>query len=351
MWEDRPMKLSTLMPYGGDPRQMATQVQALEAAGIDMVWIPEVYTFDAVSQLGYLAAVTNRIEIGSGILQVYSRTPTLTAMTAASLDALSSGRFVLGLGASGPQVIEGWHGIAYTKPLGRTREMVDICHKVWRREPLTHEGENYTIPLPPEQGTGLGKPLRLINRVERDRIPIYIASLGPKNVAMTAEIADGWLPVFYHPEKARDVWGANLDDGLSRRDPELGPLEVVAGGFAAVCSPGDASALRDLARPTIALYVGGMGAKGRNFYNDLFARYGFEDAAETIQDLFLAGKKHEAEAAVPDAFLDATQLIGDEGFIRDRIDAYRASGVTRLDVTPVGEDPMGTVRRIKTLAG
>ena len=344
------MKLSTLMPYGGDPRHMASQVQGLEAAGIDRVWIPEVYTFDAVSQLGYLAAVTDRIEIGSGILQVYSRTPTLTAMTAASLDALSGGRFVLGLGASGPQVIEGWHGLAYSKPVGRTRETVEICRKVWRREPLVHEGDSYTIPLAAGEGTGLGVPLRLINRVVRDRIPIYVASLGPKNVAMTAEIADGWLPAFYHPEKARDVWGDDLDAGLANRDPELGALEIVAGGFAAICRPDDAAALRDLARPTIALYVGGMGAKGRNFYNDLFTRYGYEEAAATIQDLFLGGKKREAEAAIPEAFLRATQLIGDEAFIRDRIDAYRASGVTRLDVSPIGDDPLGTVRRIKALA-
>jgi len=343
------MKLSTLMPYGGNPLETAAQVQALEAAGIDMVWIPEVYTFDAVSQLGYLAAVTERIEIGSGILPIYSRTPTLTAMTAASIDALSGGRFVLGLGASGPQVIEGWHGIAYTKPLGRTREVVEVCRTVWRGGAVVHDGPNYTIPLPPDEGTGLGKPLRLINPMARERIPIYIASLGPKNVTMTAEIADGWLPVFYHPEKAADVWGADLDAGLAKRDPKLGDLEIVAGGLAAICRPDEAVAIRDRARPMTALYIGGMGARGRNFYNDLFRRYGYEPAAETIQDLYLSGKKREAEAAIPDEFLEATLLVGDEGFIRDRIDAYRASGVTRLDVAPGGADPLDTVRRIRSL--
>jgi F420-dependent oxidoreductase-like protein len=343
------MRLSTLLSYGGDPRQAADQVQALEAAGIDMVWIPEVYTFDAVSQLGYLAAITDRVELGAGILPVFTRTPTLIATTAASLDALSEGRFVLGLGASGPQVIEGWHGVAYRRPLARTREVVDICRAVWRREPIVHEGEAFSIPLPADQGTGLGKPLRLINQPRRERIPIYVASIGPRNVRMTAEIADGWLPVFFHPEKATEVWGDDLAAGLANRDEALGPLEVVAGGPAAICRQSDAPALRDLARPSIALYVGGMGAKGRNFYNDLFRRYGYEAEAETIQDLYLAGRKGEAAAAIPDDFLEATSLIGDAGYVRDQVDAYRTSGVTRLDVTPLGEDPAATVAAIKAM--
>ncbi len=343
------MRLSTLLPYGGDPLDTADRVRALEAAGIDMVWVPEVYTFDAVSQLGYLAAVTDRIELGSGILPVFSRTPTLIATTAASLDALSGGRFVLGLGASGPQVIEGWHGVPYRRPLGRTRELIDICRAVWRRELVDYEGQNYSIPLPADQGTGLGKPLRLINRPIRERIPVYIASIGPKNVRMTAEIAEGWLPVFYHPRKAAEVWGEDLAAGGAVRDPSLGALEVVAGGPAAICRQADAPALRDLARPSIALYVGGMGARGRNFYNDLFRRYGYEAEAATIQDLYLAGKKREAEAAVPESFLEATSLIGDAGFVRDQVDAYRASGVTRLDVAALGEDPIATVAAIKAM--
>jgi len=343
------MRLSTLLSYGGDPRHTADQVRVLEAAGIDMVWIPEVYTFDAVSQLGYLAAITDRIELGSGILPVFTRTPTLIATTAASLDALSGGRFVLGLGASGPQVIEGWHGVPYRRPLGRTREVVDICRAVWRRDPIVHHGDAFSIPLPAGQGTGLGKPLRLINRPVRERIPIYVASIGPNNVRMTVEIAEGWLPVFYHPEKANDVWGADLAAGLAERDPALGPLEVVAGGPAAICRQSDAPALRDLARPSIALYIGGMGARGRNFYNDLFRRYGYEAEAKIIQDLYLAGKKREAEAAIPSAFLEETSLIGDAGFVRSQVEAYRASGVTRLDVAPLGDDPTGIVAAIKAM--
>jgi F420-dependent oxidoreductase-like protein len=343
------MRLSTLMPYGGDPRRAADRVRDLETAGLDMVWIPEVYTFDAVSQLGYLAAVTERIEIGAGILPVFSRTPTLIAATAASLDALSGGRFVLGLGASGPQVIEGWHGVPYRRPLRRTREVVEICRAVWRREPIVHEGDEFTIPLRSGEGTRLGKPLRLINEPLRSSIPIYLASLGPKNVAMTAEIADGWLPAFYHPDAAADVWGADLAAGRAVRDPALGPLEIVAGGAAAICRQSDAPALRDLARPAIALYVGGMGARGRNFYNDLFRRYGYEREAEAIQDLFLAGKQREAEAAVPESFLEATQLIGDAGFVRERVEAYRASGVTRLDVTPIGDDPSAVLAALASM--
>ena len=216
-------------------------------------------------------------------------------MTAAGIDALSDGRCVLGLGASGPQVIEGFHGVTYDKPLGRTREIIDICRQVWRRERVEHDGASYQIPLPEGQGTGLGKPLKLINHPVRSEIPIYVASLGPKNVEMTAEKADGWLPLFYLPEKAKDVWGDDLAAGAAKRDAGLGPMEVVAGGLLSV---GDgAEGVREFGRPMTALYVGGMGAKGRNFYNDLVKRYGYEQEAEQIQDLYLDGKKDEAARA------------------------------------------------------
>src|SRR5919106_2421437 len=204
------MLLSTQLQYSDDPVQSAESVVAMEAAGLDVVWVAEAYSFDAVSLMGYLAARTERVQIGSGILPIYSRTPTLTAMTAAGVDALSDGRCILGLGASGPQVIEGFHGVPYDKPLGRTREIIDICRQVWRRERVEHEGVSYQIPLPEGQGTGLGKPLKLINHPVREQIPIYVASLGPKNVEMTAAKADGWLPLFYLPEKAEHVWGDDL---------------------------------------------------------------------------------------------------------------------------------------------
>jgi F420-dependent oxidoreductase-like protein len=340
------MRLSTQLNYAGGFKEAVDQVVELEKVGLDIVWVAEAYSFDAVSSMGYLAARTETVEIAAGILPIYSRTPTLIAMTAAGIDALSDGRFILGLGASGPQVIEGFHGVPYDKPLGRTREIIDICRKVWRRERLEHDGASYRIPLPEGQGTGLGKPLKIINHPVRAQIPIYVASLGPKNVEMTAEKADGWLPLFYLPEKAKAVWGDDLAAGAAKREEGLAPLEVVAGG---VLSVGDgAESLRELGRPMTALYVGGMGAKGRNFYNDLVRRYGFEQEAEQIQDLYLDGKKDEAAALVPDELLEATSLCGSEGYVKERLAAFKESGVTVLNVTPVSDDPVKLLERVKT---
>jgi F420-dependent oxidoreductase-like protein len=341
------MKLSTSVAYTGDPKKAARRAKDLESAGIDMIWVAELYSFDAISILGYLAAHTERAELATGILPIYSRTPTLTAMTAAGMDAVSEGRFVLGLGTSGPQVIEGWHGVPFDKPLTRTREIIDICRLVWKRERVVYDGDAYTLPLPPEQGTGLGKPLKIVNHPVRDDIPIYVASLGPKNVQMTAELADGWLPLFFHPEKAKDVWGPDLEVGLKARDPSRPPLEVVAGGTVSICDADTATKIRNYGRPMTALYVGGMGARGRNFYNDLFRRYGYEQEATEIQDLYLDGKKDEAAAVVPAEFLTQTALVGDEGFVRDRIAAYKDAGVTRLSVNPVSDDPLKLVEQIK----
>ena len=339
------MRLSTSLDYSGDPRSAAQRASGLEAAGVDHVWVAEAYGFDAVSLMGYLAAITETVEIGAAILPIYTRTPTLLGMTAAGVDALSDGRCVLGLGASGPQVIEGFHGVPYTQPLTRTREIIDICRQVWARQRVTYQGRAYTLPLPPEQGTGLGKALKLITKPVRDRIPIYVAALGPKNVRMTAEVADGWLPLFYLPEKVADVWGDDLAAGAAARDDDLAPLEIVAGGLLAVGD--DAAPMRDLARPMIALYVGGMGARGRNFYNDLARRYGFEAEAVKIQDLYLDGKKDEAAAAVPDGLLEAATICGPEGYVRDRIAAYKEAGVTSLNVTPIAPDVPALVTRLK----
>jgi F420-dependent oxidoreductase-like protein len=344
------VKLSTSLAYTGDPKQAARRAHELEAAGIDMLWVAELYSFDAISILGYVAAHTERVELATGILPLYSRTPALTAMTAAGLDAVSGGRFVLGLGSSGPQVIEGWHGVPFDKPLTRTREIIDICRLVWKRERVVYDGDAYTLPLPPEEGTGLGKPLKIINHPVRDDIPIYLASLGPKNVQLTAELADGWLPAFFHPDKATDVWGDDLARGAALRDADRAPLEVVAGGTLAICDDATATRLRDRARPMTALYVGGMGAKGRNFYNNVFRKYGYEQEAAEIQDLYLEGKKDEATALVPADFLTATALVGDEGFVRDRIEAYKAAGVTRLSINPVGPDPLGLVEKVRAWA-
>jgi len=345
------MKLSMSLNYMGDPVQAANDAADLERAGIDMIWVAELYSFDAVSILGFLAAKTETVELASGILPLYSRTPTLVAMTAAGLDAVSGGRFTLGLGASGPQVIEGWHGVPYKKPLQATRETIDICRKVWRRERLEADGPMYPLPLPDGMGTGLGKPLKLINHPVREDIPIYIASLGPKNVELTAELADGWLPVFYHPERARQVWGDDLAAGNHNREEGRAPLEVVAGGSLAICDDDTAQKIRDGGRMMTALYVGGMGAKGKNFYNNIFQKYGYEAEAEQIQDLYLSGQKDSAEAAVPDEFLKATAMVGDEGWVRDRIEAYKESGVTRLSINPVGPNRLETIEKVKGWIG
>jgi F420-dependent oxidoreductase-like protein len=338
------MRLSTQLAYAGDAKRLIDELVRWEAAGLDVVWVAEAYGFDAPTLMGYIAARTERVQIGSGILPIYSRTPALIAQTAAGLDAVSDGRAILGLGASGPQVVEGWHAVPYDKPVGRTREIIEICRAAWRRERLVHDGL-YTIPLPAEQGTGLGKPLKLLTHPVRERIPIHVASLGDAHVRLTPELADGWLPIFFVPEKAADVWGDALAAGAAKRPAELGPLDVVAGGPLAIGD--DVTGLRDLARPMLALYIGGMGARGRNFYNDLVRRYGYEAEAATIQDLYLAGRKDEAAAAVPAELLEQTSLVGPAGYVRERIEAYRAAGVTTLNVMPMGSDPVRQLALVK----
>ena len=348
------MKISTMLSYAGGFRESAAQVVEFEHAGLDLVWVAEAYGFDSPSLMGFLAALTERVEIGSAILPVYTRTPTLIAMTAAGIDALSDGRFHLGLGASGPQVIEGFHGVPYTAPLGRTREVIEICRRVWAREaPLTFEGTQFTLPLPADRGTGLGKALKIIGHPRPD-IPVWVASLGEKNVAMTAEVADGWIPMLFVPEKVKDVWGAALAEGQARRDPALGPLQITAGGVLAIGEGEDVTAVRELSRGYLALYIGGMGAKGRNFYNDVARRCGYEEAAETIQDLYLAGKKSEAEAAVPDELLELLSLCGPESYVAERIAAFAEAGVTHLQVAPVpvgDQRPVDLIETVKRLAG
>jgi F420-dependent oxidoreductase-like protein len=349
------MQITMGLSYAGGFRESARRVAELEKAGLDMVWVAEAYGYDGPSLMGYLAALTERVTIGAGILPIYSRTPTLIAMTAAGIDALSDGRFELGLGASGPQVIEGFHGVPYTNPLGRTREIIEICRAVWAREaPLEHHGRNYTLPLPPDQGTGLGKPLKIIGRPVRPRIPIWVASLGERNVELTAEVAEGWLPILFIPEKARDVWGKALEAGQAKRDPALGPLRICAGGLVAIDDGDHAIACRQLGRAGAALYIGGMGARGRNFYNELARRYGYEREAADIQDLYLAGRKDEAAARVPDELLELTSLCGPESYVAERLAAYREAGVTHLSVAPMptaDQTPAQLIGKLRDLAG
>jgi F420-dependent oxidoreductase-like protein len=338
------MKLSMPLVYAGNPRETADQVAGLEKAGLDTIWVAEPYGFDSPTLMGYLAAKTETVEIGAGILNIYSRTPGALLQTAAGLDNVSGGRAVIGLGASGPQVIEGFHGVPYDRPLGRTREIVELLRKGLRREALTSDGI-YKIPLPADQGLGLGKPLKLLNKPERAEIPLWVAALGQKNVAGTAEYADGWLPFLFHPGKAQEVWGDALARGTAKRPDTLKPLEISAGGLVAVGE--DVKDRLDLMRPMYALYVGGMGARGKNFYNDLACQYGFEKEAKEIQDLYLDGHKRDAEAKVPLAWLEAGNLVGPESYVKERIAAFAEAGVTSLQVTPATEDPAATIRQVK----
>jgi alkanesulfonate monooxygenase SsuD/methylene tetrahydromethanopterin reductase-like flavin-dependent oxidoreductase (luciferase family) len=315
------VKLSYTLMYDGNPRTAADQVADLEKAGIDVVWVAEAYGFDSPTLMGYLAAKTETVQIGSAILNIYSRTPGTLLQTAAGLDNVSGGRAVLGLGASGPQVIEGWHGVPYSKPLARTAEIIDLVRRGLKREKLTSDGV-FKLPLSKEDGavTGLGKPLKILTHPERDTIPIWIAALGPKSVEQAATIADGWIPHLFHPEKSHLVWGDALEAGRAQRSPDLAPLQVTAGG---------------------------MGAKGKNFYNDVARSYGYEQEAEEIQDLYLAGHKKEAEAKVPTEWLEASNLVGPASYVKERIAAFQEAGVTHLTVMPASDDPAATVAQVK----
>lgn len=341
------MRIGLGLNYSGGFTEAAAEVADLERAGLDIVFVPEAYSFDAVSALGYLAARTTRLQLASGIMQLYTRTPSLTAMTAAGLDFVSDGRFVLGLGASGPQVIEGFHGVPYDAPIGRTREIVEICRAVWRRERLEYRGKYYQIPLAEGQGTGLGKPLKLINHPVRERIPVLLAALGPKNVRLAAEIAEGWQPIFFLPEKAEQIWGDSLRAGLELRDPALGPLDVYAGPALAIGE--NVAPLLDFVKPVLALYIGGMGAKGKNFYHTLATKYGYGAEADRIQELYLVGKKDEAAKVVPDDLVRDISLVGPESFVKERIAAFAEAGVTVLNVSPLAATPAERVKLIERL--
>ncbi len=325
------MRLGLNLGYWGagvGPAEQLALTQEADRLGFHSVWTAEAYGSDAVTPLTWLAARTERIHVGTAILQMTARAPVVTAMTAATLDILSGGRVLLGLGASGPQVVEGWHGVAYGNPLRRTREYVEIVRAVLRRDkPVQHHGEYYTIPI--EGGTGLGKPLKLIITPLRPDIPIYLAAIGPKNIALAAEIADGWLPIFFSPERM-DVFRPSLTEGFARAGGgksldhfDIAPtVQVVLGDNVDNC--------RWLVKPMLALYIGGMGARGKNFYHELAVRYGYEEAANKIQDLYLSGQKTEAMLAVPDALVDEVALCGPRERIAERLDAWRAAGITTL---------------------
>lgn len=322
-------------------------LEEADRLGFHSVWTAEAYGADAVTPLAWMAAHTSQIRVGSGIMQMPARTPAMTAMTAATLDQMSGGRMLLGLGVSGPQVVEGWHGVPYGKPLQRTREYVAIVRAILAREaPVTFDGTEYQLPYTGPRATGLGKPLKLISEPLRADIPIYLAAIGPKNVALAAEIADGWLPIFFSPEHFADVYDAVLEGGFARStEPgKADRFDVAPSAFTMVTD--DVASARMIVKPTLALYIGGMGARGTNFYHDLAARYGFEAAADEIQDHYLAGDKQAAILAVPDALVDEVSLIGSEAQIAERLDAWRESAATTLLLNTMD---LATVRTLAQL--
>ncbi|MCS7294551.1 MAG: LLM class F420-dependent oxidoreductase [Chloroflexota bacterium] len=323
------MKLGLNLGYSGARLQLPVDlVLEAERLGWDSVWTAEAYGSDAVTPLAYLAALTKRIKLATGIMQIPARTPAMTAMTAMTLDALSGGRFMLGLGLSGPQVVEGWHGVPYGNPSARLREYVTIVRRIWAREaPLEFHGKEYDIPYTGPGATGLGKPLKSI--LHGRPLPIYLATLGPKNIRLTAEIADGWIPAFFSPYRM-DVFRADIEAGFARagNGKSWKDFDVVAG--CTVILTDDVKAGLAAVKPGIALYVGGMGAREKNFYNELMHRYGYGEAAARIQELYLAGRKAEAEAAVPDELADELSLVGPEARIRERFKAWEDAGVGTL---------------------
>jgi F420-dependent oxidoreductase-like protein len=336
------MRLGLNVGYSGSQITLPLNlVQEADRLGFHSAWTAEAYGSDAVTPATWIAAVTKQLKVGTGIMQMPARTPAMTAMTAMTLDQLSGGRFLLGLGPSGPQVVEGWHGVPYGKPLVRTREYVEIVRAVWAREkPLEHQGEHYQIPYRGPGATGLGKPLKSI--IHGRQIPIYIASIGPKSVEQAAEIADGWLPIFFSP-KRMNVYRSGLDAGFKKAGGGKSLASFDVAPSVTVIQGDDPQACLGFIKPILALYIGGMGARGKNFYNDLARRYGYEAEAKKIQDLYLDGKKNEAVAAVPDALADEISLCGPKERIRDRLAEWKDCGITTMILALQQVEAMRTV--------
>jgi F420-dependent oxidoreductase-like protein len=329
------MKLGIFIGYSGARIQLPMPLfQMADQAGVHSVWTAEAYGSDAITPLAWIGAQTKNLKLGTAIMQMPARTPANTAMTAMTLDQLSGGRFMLGVGVSGPQVVEGWHGQSYGKPLAKTREYVSILRQIFKREaPLSYEGDYYQIPYAGDDATGLGKPLKSIIHGRPD-LPIYLAAIGPKNVELAAEIADGWLPIFFAPRHYNNVFRAPVEKGFAKSGIGKGYDNFEIAAQVAVCVGEDIEACRAAVKPQLALYVGGMGAAGKNFYYDLAVRYGYESAAAEVQALYLAGKKPEAIAAIPDGLVDDVALVGPKSRIREQLKVWQDSPVTLMLATP-----------------
>ncbi len=346
------LKLGLNLGYWGiGPRgeEAVEAVRAAERAGFDSAWAAESYGSDVVSVLAWLAPQTETIQLGAAIMQVPARAPAAAAMAGCTIDALSGGRFIFGFGPSGPQVSEGWYGVRYPKPWGRTREYVEIVRKVVAREDrLEYQGEHFELPLP----DGEGKALKLNFHPVRNRIPVFLGAIGRKSVELAGEIADGWIPIFSSPDAFEATWGEHVEAGLAKGGRQRSELEISP--TVQVAIDGDLEAARAVVRTGLLLYLGGMGSRKTNFYVDLTHRFGFGEVADEVQSLYLDGKREDAYAAIPDELVDATSLVGDEAEVASRLESYVAAGVDRLIVSPISperEQRLHTIERLAEIAG
>jgi len=335
------MRLGIMLGYASGKIQLPVElVQEADRLGLYAVWTAEAYGSDAVAPLAWLGSQTERIRLGTAIMQMPGRTPANAAMTAMTLNQLSGGRFLMGLGLSGPQVVEGWHGVSYARPLSRSREYVSIVRQIFRKERVSLDGNVYQLPYQGEDATGLGKPLKTTLDADPD-IPIYLAALGPKNVALTAEIADGWLPIFFSPRRYDDVYRPHVEEGLARAGKSMETFDIAP--MISVVIDESLEACYNALRPMLALYIGGMGSRDRNFYNDLAVRYGYEAAAEEVQELYLSGRKFEAMGKIPGGLIDEVALVGPKERVKERLQSWRESPITTLNMM------IGDVETLRTM--
>ena len=340
------MRLGLNIGYSGATVELPMEmVQEAERLGFYAVWTAESYGSDAIAPLAWIGAQTKKIHLGTAIMQMPARTPANTAMTAMTLDQLSGGRFLLGLGLSGPQVVEGWHGQPYGKPLGKTREYVSIVRAIFQRDkPLVHQGEHYEIHYQGVGATGLGRPVKSILHGRAD-LPVYLAAIGPKNVELAAEIADGWLPIFFSPRHYDAVYREHVEAGLAKAGGKSYEQFDIAPSVAVVLGD-DVDSCRNMVKPILALYIGGMGARGKNFYNDLACRYGYEQAAQTVQDLYLSGQKGEATNAIPDALVDDVALCGPKERIAERLALWRSCPITTMNILTLTPEALSVMAEL-----